>query len=95
MKCNNLLVDKVYTSEMIQKYKPDKGFYQYILQCEGYEPKETVFIGDSLQDDIAGPKSVGITTVLVDRKKQFSPVASIQPDYIVGDIREILGWRES
>lgn len=86
---NNLVVDKVYTSEMIQKYKPDKHFYQYILQCEGYEPEEAVFIGDSLKDDIEGPQSVGITTVLVDRKNTLKSDEYIQPDFVVKDISEI------
>lgn len=91
MKSNSLVVDKVYTSEMIEKYKPDKYFYQYILQCEGYEPSEVVFIGDSLRDDIEGPKTIGISTILVDRMSRFDMSENIHPDYIVKDIGEILG----
>ena len=85
---NNLMVDEVYTSEMIKKYKPDKEFYQYILRCEKSEPEETVFIGDSLIDDIAGPQSVGIKTVLINRGKNLN-VTDIQPDYVVTDLREM------
>jgi len=87
--CNNLAVDKVYTSEMIKKYKPDKSFYQYILRYEGYKPEETIFIGDSLIDDIAGPRSIGIKTILVDRGKKFNLAENIQPDYIINDLSEI------
>lgn len=90
LKYNHLHVDKVYTSEMIQKYKPDKFFYQYILNYEGYKPEETVFIGDSLIDDIEGPKRLGITTVLVDRESIHELSHSIQPDYVVKDISEII-----
>ncbi len=90
MKLNNLVVDKVYTSEMINKYKPDKFFYQYILQHEGYEPTDTIFIGDSMTDDIAGPKSIGIKTILVDRLNKLNSSEPVQPDFVVRDIREII-----
>jgi len=74
---------------MIKKYKPDKSFYQYILRYEGYKPEETIFIGDSLIDDIAGPRSIGIKTILVDRGKKFNLAENIQPDYIINDLSEI------
>ncbi len=89
MKSNNLEVDSVYTSEIIKKYKPDKDFFQYILTCEEYTQDETVFIGDSLKDDIAGPQSIGITTVLVDRENKFCSSEEIQPEYIVKSIDEV------
>lgn len=85
---NNLTVDKVYTSEMIKKYKPDKSFYQYILRHEECGAEEAVFVGDSLIDDIAGPQSVGIKTVFINRRKS-ADLKDIQPDYVVNDLREI------
>ena len=85
---NGLVVDAVYTSEMIKKYKPDKRFYQYILQQEECEAGEAVFIGDSLIDDIMGPQSIGITSVLVDRNDKYSLVEDIKPDYIIKKIGE-------
>ena len=88
---NGLEVDKVYTSEMIQKYKPAPLFYQYILQEEGCNADETVFIGDLLIDDVDGPQSVGIMTILVDRDNKYSKASGICPDYIVKSIDEIIG----
>ena len=85
---NGLVVDAVYTSEMIKKYKPDKRFFQYILQQEECEAGEAVFIGDSLIDDIMGPQSIGITSVLVDRNDKYSLVEDIKPDYIIKKIGE-------
>ena len=67
MENNGLEVDAVYTSEIIEKYKPAPMFYQYILQGEDCREEDAVFIGDSLIDDVEGPQSVGITAVLVDR----------------------------
>lgn len=89
LKNNGLEVDAVYTSEMIQKYKPDPMFYQYILQAEGYKAEDAVFIGDSLVDDVEGPKRVGITTVLVDRDSKFLQTKDVVPDYEIKNINEI------
>lgn len=88
---NHLIVDEVYTSEMIQKYKPDEMFYRYILRSEGVGPDEAFFIGDSLVDDIAGPKRIGIRSVWVNREAKAVPPDAIQPEYIVSNIGEIEG----
>lgn len=90
---NNLQVDEVYTSEMIKKYKPVKEFYQYILQSEGYKVEDTVFIGDSINDDVIGPHNVGMKTILIDRNNKFSLCEKVQPDYVVKSIEEIIDLR--
>ncbi len=96
LKSNRLNMGAVYTSEIIRKYKPHKDFYQYILNMEGYEAKDAVFIGDSLTDDVFGPQTIGIKAVLVDRKNKYSSTENIRPDYIVKSIEEIaeLDFRE-
>ena len=68
LQVNQLVVDEVYTSEMIGKYKPSEEFYHYILQAEQCKPKEAVFIGDSLIDDVDGPQKLGINAIRIDRK---------------------------
>lgn len=93
MKNNHFSVDRVYTSEMIKKYKPSEVFYQYILQQENITPDEAVFIGDSLKDDMIGPKSVGMTTILIDRENRFGTSGGIQPDYVVKSLEEIVEMR--
>lgn len=85
-----LIVDEIYTSEMIGKYKPTEEFYKYILSCERYSSKNAVFIGDSLLDDIYGPQAVGISTILVDRGHKYNAQADIQPDYVVTNLSELL-----
>lgn len=91
LRANHLEVDEVYTSEMMGRYKPAKAFYEYILKHENCTPEDAVFIGDSIVDDVAGPQSVGITTVLVDRKKKYDMAGakSANPDYVVNSIKDI------
>lgn len=37
------------------------------LEDNGLLPEEVLFVGDSMTDDILGPKAVGIKTVWLDR----------------------------
>lgn len=66
---NNLItVHKVYTSENLKCYKPNPQFYQSILADAHLSPKDVLFVGDSIAEDISGPKALGIQTVLIDRQ---------------------------
>lgn len=67
MRKNNITVDKVYTSENLKCYKPNSQFYTHILKDNALSPQEVWFVGDSVTDDVLGPKSVGMKTVWVDR----------------------------
>lgn len=71
MERNGLAVDEIYTSETIRKYKPDPGFYSFILQNEKCSKEEAIFVGDSYLDDVLGPERVGIRAILIDRKNNF------------------------
>ncbi len=68
---NQLVVDAVYTSEIIRKYKPDPEFYHYILQKEKCSKEDAIFVGDSYVDDVCGPGKAGIKSILLDRKHTF------------------------
>lgn len=84
---NKIYVDAIYTSEMIKKYKPDSYFFNYILESEGYEAGNAIFVGDSLIDDILGPQEVGILTVFVNRKKLS--YKDVKPDYEIENLSEL------
>lgn len=71
MKKNNITVDKIYTSENLRCYKPNPEFYLMILRDNNLNPHEVIFIGDSIDDDILGPRSVGIKTILIDRMQRY------------------------
>ena len=67
MQKNNIAVHKVYTSENLKCYKPASQFFEKILEDNGLSPDEVLFVGDSITDDILGPKAIGIKTVWIDR----------------------------
>lgn len=84
---NTLEVDEVYTSEMLGHYKPSEHFYRAILRLESCTADEAVFIGDSLPDDVVGPKRVGLHTVLVDRAQRHREFSEVErPDHVVSDL---------
>lgn len=81
---SGIVVDRVFTSEGLQVYKPQKAFYERILTELSLLPQEVLFVGDSLTDDISGPKQVGMKTCWVNRKGLAAPVPL--PDYEVSDL---------
>lgn len=85
---NKLKIDKVFTSENLRYYKPQKEFYEAILNDLNIAPNEAMFIGDSLIDDVLGPQSVGISACRINRKNQKS--AEIKPNYEITNLEELL-----
>ncbi len=83
MNLNNIKVDDVFTSEILQCYKPDKRFYEYILKEIRLSSDEVLFVGDSLSDDISGPQQLGIRSVLIDRNNTFDKKNTKVKPYIV------------
>lgn len=81
---SGIVADHIFTSEGLQVYKPQKAFYEKILAALSLQPEEVLFVGDSLTDDIFGPKQVGMKTCWVNRKGQVAPVPP--PDYEVSDL---------
>ena len=89
---SGVTVDRVFTSEGLRVYKPQKAFYEKILAVLSLHPEEVLFVGDSLTDDVYGPRQVGMKTCWVNRKGQPSPVPP--PDYTVPDLNGILAILE-
>lgn len=54
--------DKAYYSHLIGLRKPEKEAYQFVLDENGLDPKETLFIDDTLPN-IEGAKLVGLETI--------------------------------
>lgn len=60
------LFDKSYFSFDIHLRKPDLRFFEYILDHEGLQPEETLFIDDSA-NNIEAAKCLGIETYHISR----------------------------
>ncbi len=83
---SGITVDRIFTSEMMRVYKPKPEFYLTILQSLDIKPEEALFVGDTPDNDVTGPKLVGMKTCFINRKVTACTDA---PDYTVTDLREL------
>lgn len=70
---NALVVDKWFTSESLQAYKPHRAFYERMLKALGRAPQEVIFVGDSLDADVLGPMACGMHSIWLNRTRQRRP----------------------
>lgn len=84
---NQIRIDRIYTSQSLQTYKPKKEFYVRILTALKAFPNEILFVGDSLIDDVWGPQQLEIKTCHVNRKQTV--YGEIVPDLSVRNLAEL------
>ncbi len=87
MQKNSVTVHKVYTSENLKCYKPASQFFTQILDDNSLSTHEVLFVGDSITDDILGPKAIGIKTVWLDRNGGGGDFGQ---DYTISDLNELI-----
>jgi putative hydrolase of the HAD superfamily len=96
----DLIDGAIYTSD-IEWTKPHPEAFRAALRSVGVDdPKQAVFVGDRLYDDIHGAGAVGMRTILVPHSEipadQFGPVTG-EPDAVVSRLAEVLdvvdAWR--
>jgi FMN phosphatase YigB (HAD superfamily) len=61
------LVDAVVTSAAVGARKPEPAIFAHALALAGTAPGQAVHVGDSLSEDVAGARGVGIRPVLLRR----------------------------
>ena len=78
----------IFIGEEIGFFKPKKEAFEYVLNCFRCTPEEMIMIGDSLVDDILGPKQLGICTILIDRNNLYKK-NKIRPNYIINNLSDL------
>jgi len=85
-------VDAWTSSERARSCKPDARIYQVALETAGCTPADVLFVGDSPDHDVAGPRAQGMATaLLVADARPGAPDGS--PDFVIerlGQVVEIL-----
>ncbi len=72
--------------ELLGLRKPDPEILHFTLQNLGVKNYETIHVGDSLEQDIQGAKTVGIKTVGIKGDKNFQ---NVQPDFVISNVTEL------
>ena len=74
---NGLELDTLYTSEDLKIYKPKPEFYLDILDEEGIEPREAIFVGDSGTEDVEAPTALGIRSIWMSRGRSHKDYGQV------------------
>lgn len=83
--------DSVLSSEQARSCKPDSGIFSEALRRAGCDPHEAMFVGDSLQQDIAGANRLGLQSVLIWSDLEREPtIGEHQPKHVIRRISELL-----
>jgi putative hydrolase of the HAD superfamily len=71
--------------------KPHREVYDALFASLGAEPAKTWSVGDNLEFDVSAPQSFGLYGIWVDvAGAGLSQGSSVQPDRIIGAIRELI-----
>lgn len=81
---------KLYISEQIGVQKPDKKYFDYVLNDISIDDKSSVLvIGDSLSSDILGAQNAGLDSCWFNPKNAECTL-STPPTYTISDLKELL-----
>lgn len=96
--CGRALLDKygleqffdvIIISGEVNQRKPSPKIFERALKSLGVGASKAVFVGDMLDLDVKGPKSVGIKTVFIERRHLGHNV-DVRPDYVIKSLNELL-----
>lgn len=83
--------DSVLSSEQAGCCKPQLGIFEQAVRRAGCRPEEAVFIGDTIQQDIAGANRAGMRSVLLwHRDDRRPPDEEPRPHHVIRRIPEVL-----
>jgi putative hydrolase of the HAD superfamily len=84
--------DAVIISGEINKRKPSPEIFEKALKSLNVEASKALFVGDTLDLDVMGPKSVGMKTILIKRRPIQN--VSIKPDKVITHLCELMSILE-
>ena len=72
--------------------KPKVGIFKVACERAAVLPKEAVYVGDTIQNDIVGANRAGMTSIIIDRKseKLIPRISDEQPDYAISNLYDVL-----
>ena len=82
-------IDHLVTPDICLANKPDAKAFTYILDNLHVSPDEALMIGDDMQADIKGAKSVGIKTVYFQHRTKRHGMERSHADYSITSLFEI------
>lgn len=87
---NGLKFPVVVSSESARSYKPNPEIFLDALTQFECKPNETIYVGDSQEDDIVGAKGAGIQIVWLNRTGEKLKPEIPEPDYEIRSLTDLL-----
>ena len=85
---NGLSFTFIVTSEEEQRYKPSRSIFQRAIRYLGLPPENLLHVGDSYIEDVVGPTSVGMGSLLL-RRSDASGDPPPKSTPMVSDLRQV------
>jgi putative hydrolase of the HAD superfamily len=82
--------DTVITAQGAGCEKPAAEIFLQALEEVGCDPHEALYVGDSLEADVAGARGVGMVAVWLNRKGETVPEGAMRPDHELRYLSELL-----
>jgi putative hydrolase of the HAD superfamily len=82
------LFDVVVVSAAVNKRKPSPEIFKSTLEALGVSADETIFVGDTLDSDIEGAKTIGIKAIYIERRTE-GKIGIIVPDKKIKSLNEL------
>jgi putative hydrolase of the HAD superfamily len=85
------LFDVIIVSASVNKRKPSPEIFEKALAKLGVSSEKAVFVGDTVDADVEGAKSVGMKSIYIERRPQKE---STPPDQTIKSLGELLSALE-
>jgi HAD superfamily hydrolase (TIGR01509 family) len=80
----------VLVSSEIGEQKPAPGAFAELLRTLGTEPRETIYVGDDPNSDVAGAHEAGIRAVWLNWERRPYPPGLRAPDYTIAQLDQLV-----
>ena len=91
LRANDLRFEVVVSSESARCYKPDPDIFSTAFKACAAHPAQTLYVGDSQEDDIIGAKRAGIAVAWLNRTGTTRRDDIPEPDYEIDSLSELPG----
>ena len=91
LRANDLRFKVVVSSESARCYKPDPDIFSTAFKACAAHPAQTLYVGDSQEDDIIGAKRAGIAVAWLNRTGTTRRDDIPEPDYEIDSLSELPG----
>jgi putative hydrolase of the HAD superfamily len=84
------LLDVVVTSAEAGVRKPDPRIFETALAAIQCPPERAIYVGDSLDVDVAGGRAAGIRSVLIDRSPSVSEKGEVERIFTLDNLPALM-----